>query len=163
MSASITDPQKLFDRWFDQAFDVLRVFDDGDGATAGMMMALPLFGRYIEVLKLRNPSKGFYEIMAAELDLPGKKEAKIFWTVFRHGICHTGMPYSEGDKLGPLPPPEISGSYSAKPEFKKGHMGVDSICIDTWKFIDMVAGIYRREPSLLTALPNAPLLGIHVV
>jgi len=47
---SISDPKTLFDRWFEQPIAQLQKLDNEDGGTAGMMIVLPLFERYITIL-----------------------------------------------------------------------------------------------------------------
>jgi len=47
---SISDPNILFDRWFEQPIAQLQKLDNEDGGTAGMMIVLPLFERYITIL-----------------------------------------------------------------------------------------------------------------
>src|SRR5262249_14676524 len=97
IATSITDPKTLFDRWFGNAISQLEKLGNGDGATAGMMIVLPLYERYIDILEANDPSgRKRYEIMAAELQLQSPLEAEKFWTTFRHGFCHTGMPLQRG-------------------------------------------------------------------
>jgi hypothetical protein len=54
---SISDPNPLFDRWFEQPIAQLQKLDNEDGGTAGMMIVLPLFERYIRILEMNDTSK----------------------------------------------------------------------------------------------------------
>src|SRR5437764_13854006 len=115
---SIQDPQILFERWFDRPIALLEKLDNGDGGTAGMMIVLPLFERYIDILRMNDKSgRKKYEIMASELHLASDLEAEKFWTTFRHGFCHTGMPLERGEKIKVLPKPRLAAEYSSQPKF----------------------------------------------
>ena len=48
---SEVDPKTLFDRWFARAISQLEKMENGDGGTAAMMIVLPLFERYIDILE----------------------------------------------------------------------------------------------------------------
>ncbi len=164
IATSITDPKILFQRWFDNAIAQLEKLENGDGATAGMMIALPLHERYIDVLESNDTSRRErYEIMAAELQLKTPLEAEKFWTTFRHGFCHTGMPLQHGRRISDLPRVCFAAQFSYRPEFRKAPSGEEFVCFDPWKFIRYVMDIYRRDPTLLVRHPDAPLLGIHAI
>ena len=101
---SVVDPKTLFDRWFDKAIAKLEELESGDGGTTGMMVVLPLFERYIDILEANDTSqRERYEIMAAELQVATALDAEKFWTTFRHGFCHTGMPFERGRRIKALP------------------------------------------------------------
>ncbi|MFN3409914.1 MAG: hypothetical protein ACK45B_13010, partial [Limisphaerales bacterium] len=94
-TTTINDPNTLFDRWFNRAIELLEKLPDGDGGTAGMMIVLPLYERYIYIQRSTDRAgRGFYEVMAADLQLGSAEDAETFWTTFRHGFCHTGMPFA---------------------------------------------------------------------
>ena len=160
---SIFDPKILFDRWFEQPIGLLQKLDNEDGGTAGMMIVLPLFERYIEILKLNDKSgRGWYQIMADELKLTDPYEAKVFWTTFRHGFCHTAMPLEHGKKIKNLPKVRLAAEYSERPQFSTPPGGEELLLLAPWKFIHYVMDIYRKDVSLLTQHPDAPLMGIHL-
>jgi hypothetical protein len=116
----IDDPKTLFERWFDAAFEKLSSLPEGDGAIAGLMIALPLFERYVHVRKKQLGWSSFYHVMAHELLLSEASDAEEFWTVFRHGFCHTGMPFEESKKKIPLPKVTLSANGLRLPGFD-GH------------------------------------------
>lgn len=157
----VTDPKTLFERWFESAIAKLRDLPNGDGGTAGLMVVLPLFERYISILLANEKSgRGYYEIMSAELQLADRDRAKLFWTTFRHGFCHTGMPLGQGDKIKNLPKVLLSGEFGELPRFQSDGQGNEFISLDPWKFIDFVLGIYQKDPTLLAQRSDAPLLSI---
>lgn len=159
----IDDPKILFDRWFDSAFERLSTLPEGDGAIAGMMIALPLFERYIHVKKKTiGGGWSFYQIMASELVLSGADEAEEFWTIFRHGFCHTGMPFEEDRDQNALPKVTLSANGPKLPQKMPIPGGPHVYLLDPWKFISHVRDIYRNDPSLLTQHDQAPLMPIHV-
>jgi hypothetical protein len=160
MSTTINDPRTLFDRWFNRAIALLEKLPDGDGGTAGMMIVLPLYERYIYI---QGPAgRRFYKVMAADLQLASASEAKTFWTTFRHGFCHTGMPFERAESGDVLPRVRFSGGFSWRPEFHTAPDGQPIVCLDPWKFIHYVMDKYRTSPALLTQHPHAPLLGIRL-
>ena len=160
---SEVDPMVLFDRWFDRAISQLEKMENGDGGTAGMMIVLPLFERYVDILEENDPSgRKRYEILASELQLKTPLEAEKFWTTLRHGFCHVGMPLKRGRRLKTLPKVYFAAQYSHLPEFQTAPNGEERLCLDPWKFIHYVMSIYRRDPVLLIRHPDAPLLGIHI-
>ena len=141
----------------------LQKLDNEDGGTAGMMIVLPLFERYITILEMNDTSKRpWYQIMADELKLAGPDEAKVFWTTFRHGFCHTAMPLQRGRKIKNLPKVRLAAEYSHRPQFATDSSGEELLLLAPWKFIHYVMDIYRRDISLLTQDPDAPLMGIHL-
>ena len=161
-STSISDPKTLFDRWFEQPIAQLRKLDNEDGGTAGMMIVLPLFERYIQILEMSDTSgRSRFQIMADELKLADEDQAEIFWVTFRHGFCHTGMPLTSGKKIKTLPKVRLAAEFSSQPEFLTTSSGEELVRLAPWKFIDYVMDLYRNDPSLLTQHPDAPLMGIY--
>ena len=159
----IDDPKILFERWFVNAIAKLRELQNADGGTAGLMIVLPLYERYIYIVQGNAKSKKrFYETMADDLDLK-PSEAETFWKTFRHGFCHTGMPFERSKRGDALPKVSLSGSYSHRPELLTASNGQKVIRLDPWKFIDHVMDKYRNDSAFLTKRPTAPLLAIHVV
>jgi hypothetical protein len=162
-ATSISDPKTLFDRWFEEPIALLQKLDNEDGGTAGMMIVLPLFERYITILRMNDKSRReWYQIMADELKLTDAYQAKKFWTTFRHGFCHTAMPLERGQKIKILPKVRLATQYSDRPQFSTSPSGEEMILLAPWKFIHYVMDIYRRDVSLLTKDPDAPLMGIHL-
>lgn len=161
---TILDPKILFDRWFSDAIAQLEKLENGDGGTAGMMVVLPLYERYIYILKARGAKgRSFHEVMASDLHLANPSEAETFWMTFRHGFCHTGMPFERARDGNALPKVSFSGRFSWRPEFHTAPDGQRTVCLDPWKFIHYVMDKYRDDPTLLTQYPDAPLLAIHVL
>jgi hypothetical protein len=159
-ATTIGDPKTLFERWFGNAIVQLEKMENADGGTAGMMIVLPLYERYIYIVSTAR-ERDFYECMAKDLQLNDPSEAQRFWTTFRHGFCHTGMPFERSRGGKALPKVRFAGHFSWRPE-SRVEAGQELICLDPWKFIHYVMDKYRGDPSLLTQHPNAPLLAIHV-
>src|SRR5687768_13998311 len=142
---SVVDPKTLFDRWFDKPIARLAKLKGGDGGAAGMMIVLPLFERYIVIPQTNGRSqRKFYEVMATELQLKTSGDAERFWTTFRHGFCHTGMPLRRGRRIKVLPKVYFAAECSWRPEFRKSADGEEFVHLDPWKFIRYVMEIYRR-------------------
>jgi hypothetical protein len=149
----------LFERWFSNALAQLEKLDNQDGGTAGMMIVLPLYERYI-VIQQKKTGAPFLECMAKDLQLNSSNEADVFWKTFRHGFCHAAMPLERARDGRPLPKARFSSHFSWRPEFRTE--GIDLICLDPWKFIHYVMDKYRNDPALLEQHPDAPLLAIHL-
>lgn len=159
-----SDPKTLFDRWFEQPIALLlEKLDNEDGCTAGLMIVLPLFERYIQILKNNDKlGRDWYLIMADELKLGNAYEAKVFWTTFRHGFCHTAMPLQHGKKINNLPKVRLAKEYPDRPRFDTDAKGEELILLNPRGFIQYVMDLYRHDLSLLTQDPDAPLMGIHL-
>jgi hypothetical protein len=160
----INDPRTLLDRWFGAAIHALQALPSGDGAIGGMMIVLPLFERYIQIKKNTDASgRRFYEIMAAELGLASASEADEFWTTFRHGFCHTGMPLNTNREGTTLPQVSFSAEHPKLPIRKSVPGGDVVFLLDPWKFIHHVYSLYHNDPTLLNRHPDAALLPIHIL
>jgi hypothetical protein len=160
----IDDPKVLLDRWYSAPIRKLECLPHGDGAIAGVMIVLPLFERYIHIKKSKDTSgRNFYQIMADEVGLPSPQVAEEFWKTFRHGFCHTGMPFEEDRNQNPLPSISFRHDYPKFPQKVKGNNNNDVFIIDPWKFIHHVHDIYLADPTLLEQHPQAPLLPIHIL
>jgi hypothetical protein len=85
------------------------------------MVVLPLYERYIHITRQRtgDPKPSFYELMANKLELDDANQAEIFWTTFRHGFCHTGMPLEVGRKISALLKVAFNGAYPSYPSLEK--------------------------------------------
>ena len=163
---TIDDAGTLFGRWFEASiFALQKNLKHGDGAIAALMVVLPLYERYIHIMlqTAADPKPKFYELMAQKLQLGDKNQAETFWTTFRHGFCHTGMPLERGRKLGALPKVAFNGNYPELPEFRVTTEDEQVILLDPWKFAHHVLKIYRADPSLLERHADAPLLPIHII
>lgn len=160
----IDNPKELLDRWYGAPIKKLECLPHGDGAIAGMMIVLPLFERYIHIKKIKDTSgKKFYQIMADEIGLPSADAADEFWTTFRHGFCHAGMPFEEDRNRNRLPNVSFHHEYPKFPQKVKDKDGKDVFILDPWKFIHHVHNIYLANPNLLEQHPQAPLLPIHIL
>ena len=164
MSTTTTsDPKILFERWFVSAIAKLEELSEGDGGTAGMMIVLPLYERYIFILRARGAAGRYYEVMANDLQLANASDAERFWKTLRHGFCHSGMPFERDQAGNALSKVQFSNRPSWQPEFHTDASGQSVLCLDPWKFIHYVMDKYRNDPTLLTLHPDAPLLAIHVI
>jgi hypothetical protein len=163
---TIDDPGTLFKRWFEASVLALQKnLKDGDGAIAALMVVLPLYERYIHVTRnlSAEPKPAFCQLMASEFELDTQSQAETFWTTFRHGFCHTGMPFVENIQGVALPKVGLNGAYPKLPKFVTEPGGEPAIVLDPWKFAHHVLDIYRANPSLLEQHQDAPLLPIHIV
>jgi hypothetical protein len=145
-----------FDGWFVKPIEKLKELPEGDGAFAAMMVALPLYERYINAqLKLNGKLTGEEDIrdeIAADLQLSNHQRS-IFWDIFRVGFMHQGMAKAGKTKW------MVSHTFGELPEFKTvdGH---NYVCLDPWKFADRVLDKFRKDSRLITASDSFPLADV---
>lgn len=149
----------LFERWFGRSVDKLRELPNGDGAFAALMIAIPLYERYIIAkLKLAGSATGEAEVQVAvgtDLGLEDWQR-RIFWQMFRVGFMHQAMVMDGKTKW------MVSHEFGETPEFKT-IAGVNYICFDPWKFTDRVLAQFRADHRLITASESFPLAGIFAL
>lgn len=164
MNFEIKDPDHLFNKWFRAPFGSLEALSGGDGALVMLMMILPLYERYLDAA-MRNAAekRRFYTVMSDDLGLHDWQKARDFWEVFRHGFCHTAMPFERNDRGHTLPKVSLHADYPDMPSFRKNEDGDDVICINPWGFGRFVFKKYADDPALLTSHPDAPLLSIAMI
>ncbi len=99
----------------------------------------------------------YEEAMKQEIALDLKLsdgDRSIFWSVFRIGLLHGGMPQVGKVKFA------LKHEYSAYPEFKTISDGTRYVCINPWKFADRVAQEFLSDENLITASDSFPLANI---
>lgn len=148
-----------FERWFAQSISKLKELPTGDGAFAALMIAIPLYERYIiGKLKLSGSETKEADVKAAvsaDLKLDSKQRS-IFWDMFRNGFMHQAMPTDGKTKW------MVSSEFGEIPEFKEVE-GVNCILLDPWKFADRVIKKYKDNPDVITASDSFPLASIFLL
>src|SRR5258708_27465715 len=102
MATQVISTDQRFQWWYRDIFTYLEKTKEiplGNGAIAALMMVLPLYERYLTVELQKDPtyvaasqqlqSEKRFKLIAKDLHL-SEQEAKLFWNVFRDGLCHTG-------------------------------------------------------------------------
>ena len=149
----------LFERWFGCSIDKLRELPTGDGAFAALMIAIPLYERYI-IAKLKlagDPTEDPNVQYAIGNDLRlDERQRRVFWDTFRNGFMHQGM--AKGGKTKWM----ISHIFGEVPEFRT-FAGEEYICLDPWKFADRVLAQFRADHRLITASESFPWAGVSFV
>lgn len=152
-------PIERFERWFGRAVKKLRELDNGDGGFAVLMIAIPLYERYINArLKLNGSGQGEMEVreeIAGDLRL-NDHDRKIFWDIFRNGFTHQAM--AKGGRTKWL----IGHSYGELPELKTVN-GQSVFVLDPWKFSDRILNKFRDDHRLITASGSYALADIFVL
>ena len=147
---------ELFERWFGRPVEKLRELPNGDGGFAALMIAIPLYERFIVgKLKLEGSPTGpdeMKEAIGADLKLQDR-ERSTFWDMFRNGFMHHGMARDGKTKWA------VSHRFGELPEFKEIR-GETIVCFDPWKFADRVLNAFRVDPRLITASDSFPLASI---
>jgi len=153
------EPSQLFDRWFVQPIAKLKELPDGDGAFAALMIALPLYERYI-IAKLKlagteTSDDNQRQEISVDLNL-NARERSIFWAIFRVGFMHQAMAQDGKTKW------MVNHTFGELPKFKEID-GVNFILLDPWKFADRVLAKYQDNAQLITASKSFPLPSIFSV
>lgn len=149
-------PIERFDGWFVKSIKKMNELPEGDGAFAAMMVALPLYERYIiGKLKMDGKPSGEEDIrkeIAADLELDVHQRG-IFWEMFRNGFMHQGMGKAGKTKW------MVGHTFGELPEFKTvdGH---SYVCLDPWKFADRVLDRFQKDHRLITASESFPLADV---
>lgn len=143
----------LFDRWFEQAVRKLDELPNGDGGFAAFMVGLALYERLIvaeqKLAKRDSSPEAVNAAMAADLGLTGREQA-IFWSVFRAGLLHQGMPQAGNTSW------LFRHTFAATPTFGE-YDGQPVVCIDPWKFTRRVLRRFHESPSKIIASESFPL------
>ncbi|MFO0892064.1 MAG: hypothetical protein U0790_23370 [Isosphaeraceae bacterium] len=152
-------PTERFNGWFVRPIEKLEELPEGDGAFAALMIALPLYERYIIAkLKLEDRARGENEIreeMGNDLNL-SDHERRIFWDIFRVGFMHQAMGHDGPTKW------LVSHKYEALPVFEVIH-GQRYVCLDPWKFARRVLDKYREDERLIAASESFPLADVFAI
>ena len=152
-------PKELFNRWFVSSIEKLKELPHGDGAFAALMVAIPLYERYIiATLKMANincTDENVRKEIGNDLGLEDR-ERSIFWEMFRNGFMHQAMP--RGGKTKWM----VSHKFGAVPQFKEVN-GVMCVLLDPWKFADRVLQKYENDSRLITASESFPFASIFRV
>lgn len=153
------NPIELFTRWFINPIEKLKELPKGDGGFVAMMVAIPLYERYIKAkLKLENIISNEKNInIEIEKDLKlTPDQRKIFWNTFRVGFMHQAMPKSGKTHW------RTCSEFKALPEFKIIN-NQTYICIDPWKFTERVFNKFISDHRLITASDSFPFASIFSI
>lgn len=152
-------PAERFDGWFVKPIEKLKKLPGGDGGFAAMMIAIPLYERYIVgKLKLEGRPTGEEEIrneIAADLRL-NDHQRSVFWEIFRNGFMHQAMPKAGKTEW------VVSDKYGELPEFKT-YQGCSYVCLDPWKFVNRVLDKFKQDSRLIIASEGFPLADVFLV
>lgn len=148
-----------FTRWFANPVAKLKELPNGDGGFAALMIALPLYERFLAArLEMTGGPARKQAIrgeMAKDLCLT-RQQVEMFLKVFRHGFMHRGMGQpKEANWM-------TSCEFTAKPEFRV-YDGKTCICLDPWKFADRVLKEFFNCPSLIDGCKDSPLARIFPI
>jgi len=140
-----------FEAWFCRPIEKLKECPEGDGGFLAMSAGLFLCERYYRTLTNTHEgqpeSEPFLEAAARDLGLDSA-EFRIFWTVYRHGIQHQGMP-RRFEQNGITYRAHMDAAFPARPTFHRVDATVREIRIDPWKFADLIKGKYQENPDVL--------------
>ncbi len=145
-----------FDAWFTKPIAKLKELPDGDAGYAVLMIAFPLYERYI-LAKLNLENKGTDEAnikhaMATDLGL-NDSQRSIFWDMCRNGFLHAAMAKS-GKTLF-----MVSDRFGGLPTFVTLN-GCPCVGLDPWKFAERVIARFKANPELITVSESFPLANV---
>lgn len=149
-------PAERFNGWFVKSIEKLKELPEGDGAFGALMIALPLYERYIiSKLKLVGKSTSDEDVrreIGADLELDDRQR-RVFWEMFRNGFMHQGMVKAGTTKW------LVSDRFGELPEFTTRE-GQSYVCVDPWKFADRVLRKFEQDPRLISASESFPLADV---
>ena len=142
-----------FDGWFLKPVEKLKECPDGDGAFLAMSTALFLCERYYRTIT--NTHEGIKDDLSFKIEAAkdlgvAQFEFDIFWTVFRHGVQHQGMPKIYKDRTSGIQYRwNIGFAYDALPLFLPTEPSLQVIVFNPWAFMDLISQKYRDNPDVL--------------
>jgi hypothetical protein len=158
--------QDRFSIWYSGPLKRLeQCIDHGHGAIAALMVALPLYERWVRFRVLKGAPDNRPQIISDDLQIGDPEKAKIFWNVFRDGLCHTGSFFEESEKAQKegwtLPKISLDGAHPQFPRFTKHPTtGEGIIEVNPWGLIHHILDKYEGNDELLQ-YEKAPLLDLH--
>lgn len=170
---AIKDPEYLRQLWFDQPLCVIEhggQIPDGNGAIIALMAVFPLYERYLDSVRAKEPAgTDYWKCLAEDSGLHDLQKAAMFWNVFRDGLLHTGMFFEDSEKARKpqkqwtLPKISLDGHHPPLPRYGITDKGEQVICLNPWGFVKHVLDKYRADPGLLTRDADSPLLLLSFV
>lgn len=153
-----------FKLWYEGPLRVLEGFiKHGHGGICALMVALPLYERVYRYAVLNGTPDNRPEWVKDDLHLDSIEDAKIFWNVFRDGLCHSGSFFEESEKYerGELPKIHLDAKFTYKPKFvRKNDQFV--VRFNPWDFCKHVLKKYENNRGLLS-YDKAPLIPLYLV
>ena len=169
----IRDPKYLRERWFDQPLSVIEhggQIPEGNGAIIALMAVFPLYERYLDSVRAKQPNgTDYWKCLADDTGLNDLQKAAMFWNVFRDGLLHSGMFFEDSKKARTpqkqwtLPKVSLDGNHPPLPRYGITDKGEQVICLNPWGFVQHVLEKYRTDPDLLTRNADSPLLLLSLV
>ena len=158
----VSDADK-FKLWFDYPIKQLESIKGGHGGFCALMVALPLYERFYRYAVSKGAPDNRPEWVKNDLLLKTTDEAKMFWQVFRDGLCHTGSFFEETRdyKKEDLPSISLDEKHSYSPKFLTRE-GIFIVELNPWKFWKHVLDKYTSDPGVLD-YAKAPLLPLHML
>jgi hypothetical protein len=156
--------ESKFEIWYSLPIQVLEGFiKHGHGGICALMIALPLYERVYRYGVLNGVPDNRPLWVKSDLRLDSEEDAKIFWNVFRDGLCHTGSFFEESEKYdrGDLPQISLSADFTHEPKFIRDS-GKFIVQLNPWAFCQHVLSKYKNNSGLLR-YAKAPLLPLYIV
>ena len=159
--------EQRFEKWYIKPlYRLEHCIEEGDGAIAALMVAMPLYERYL-AHELKNNDSLRPPFVQKELGFSTLLESQLFWNVFRDGLCHRAHFFEEStkstEKLGPLPKVSLHNDNPPFPVFGTDpESGKQAIYLNPWKFIAFILSKYENNLPLKEKA-DAPLLPVWYI
>lgn len=159
--------QDRFGMWYSGPISFIeKHIEGGHGAIVALMVALPLYERWIRFQIANGARNNRPQLISDDLKIGDLEKAKIFWNVFRDGLCHTGSFFEQSEKAiaegWTLPKISLDAGHPPFPRFVKHASGEDVIEINPWGLVQHILDKYKGNDALLQ-YEKAPLLDLHYV
>lgn len=145
-------PLQLFRRCFEVPLEVLRRLPNGDGGFAAMIVACPLYERYVAHVRGRATEQDVADQLWADFGLD-RSDGQTVRNVVRHGLLHSAM---VKPRTGTIDRPWVIHDSFARPFSMDRSTTPPTLRIQPWRFVDYVLDVYRRQPEIITAVGDWP-------
>jgi hypothetical protein len=140
-----------FDGWFVKPIEKLKELPEGDGGFLALSAALFLCERYYRTrtnTHERSKNNELFKVEAAKDLGVGLNDFKCFWSVYRHGLQHQGMPQRH-EKNQMTYKWHMDESFEAVPTIHVIDARTREIRIDPWKFAALIVSKFKADPAVL--------------
>lgn len=145
-------PIQLFRRCFEVPLETLRSLPNGDGGFAALIVACPLYERYVGHVRRRSTDQDVADQLVADFGL-SRVDAQTVWDVVRHGLLHSAMVKAH---TGPIDRSWVIHHGFPRPFAIDRSTTPPTLRIQPWRFVDYVLDVYRRQPEIVTAFGDWP-------
>lgn len=156
MEINYNERQQYFDRWFVTPLKTLQEIPNGDGGFAALAISCALYERYAAAGHQKNHKKDNADPKIQKLSDDFNIEyttAKLFWSIFRDGLTHQGMPKQSNFGNNDLPGYILHHDFPNAIAFCETEQ---KLHVQPWRFTDKVLELCQADINLLFESESFP-------